>query len=38
MDIGWSKRTVWNNDGDEAALTDRNGKVISRYTYKGRGG
>jgi hypothetical protein len=38
MDIGWSGRTVWNNDGDEAALTDRNGRVISRYIYKGRGG
>ena len=38
IDIGWSKRGVWNNGGDEATLTDKNGRVVYRYTYKGHGG
>ena len=38
MDIGWSKRGVWNNSGDEATLADKNGRVVYRYTYKGHGG
>lgn len=27
------RRAVWNNDGDEATLTDRAGRVMARYAY-----
>lgn len=38
IDIGWTKRIVWDNGGDEATLTDKDGRVVYRYTYKGKGG
>jgi len=30
-DIKWTKKNIWNNDGDPARLLDKNGNVVSEY-------
>jgi len=37
-DLFWGKRwAVWNNTGDTAILTDRDGREVDRYSWTGKG-
>jgi beta-glucosidase len=37
-DLYWGRRwAVWNNSGDTAVLTDRDGREVDRFTWSGRG-
>jgi len=31
--VAWTKRNVWNNDGDTAWLFDRAGVLVAEHTY-----